>query len=74
MKQSYTGFCFLCTAVFFVSIFGSGELAEFSVSAKRLKMVLVIMASRWDTSAGAMNFLSVSAARYYLYCAHGLTE
>ena len=27
-----------------------------------MKMVLVIMALRWDTSAGAVNFLSVSAA------------
>jgi len=41
----------------FVSIFGSSESGEISVSAKRLKMVLVIMDLMKDTSVEVLEFL-----------------
>ena len=40
----------------FVSIFGSSESGESPVSAKRVKMVLVIMDLRWDTLVEAVEF------------------
>jgi hypothetical protein len=40
----------------FVSIFGLGEPSEFSASAGRLKIVLLIMDLRWDNPVEAVKF------------------
>jgi hypothetical protein len=40
----------------FCLIFGSGDSGESSVSAERIKMVLVIMDLRWNTSVEAVEF------------------